>query len=344
MALPSGFRRLKCIRSTGTQCIDTRFKPKYNSRVVVDISDLKSTGFVFGTRSEYASTAANQFSVFRNTATTMRSDYFGTNATASISDTTQRTTIDKSGNVVTLYGTTITNSAVTSGECPSALMLFALITTDGGVTNHASLTMYSGQIYDAADLAHDYIPAMRISDNKPGLYDDVTGEFLTNAGTGEFEYEEIEPTGDHRTMVDAVIWGVPSGRCLVDGVGYSIQKGRTLIGGVGYDVLFGPSIVKVTITGSGHRTLCYAVINGATHSSATTGLEVTPGSSIDFYTYGKNGYIEIDGSIVAQNSSSVGAESDYSWVIPNGISEITINLTTTGASISTVGTITVTTA
>ena len=44
------------------------------------------------------------------------------------------------------------------------------------------------KISDGDKAIHDYIPALRIADSKPGLYDAITGAFLTNAGTGEFTY------------------------------------------------------------------------------------------------------------------------------------------------------------
>ena len=37
-------------------------------------------------------------------------------------------------------------------------------------------------------IVRDYIPALRISDNKPGLYDLVNNQFYTNVGRGEFLY------------------------------------------------------------------------------------------------------------------------------------------------------------
>lgn len=37
-------------------------------------------------------------------------------------------------------------------------------------------------------LHHDFIPCLRIRNEKPGLYDVVTGEFFTNDGTSEFLY------------------------------------------------------------------------------------------------------------------------------------------------------------
>ena len=42
---------------------------------------------------------------------------------------------------------------------------------------------YSFKIYDNDILVRDYIPCVRKSDNKPGLYDKVSKTFFTNAGT-----------------------------------------------------------------------------------------------------------------------------------------------------------------
>ena len=35
-------------------------------------------------------------------------------------------------------------------------------------------------------IKRSFVPALRNSDNKPGMYDTVTGTFYTNAGSGEF--------------------------------------------------------------------------------------------------------------------------------------------------------------
>lgn len=39
-----------------------------------------------------------------------------------------------------------------------------------------------------------YIPAVRISDNKPGMYDIASKQFFVNKGTGEFGYETMDGT------------------------------------------------------------------------------------------------------------------------------------------------------
>jgi hypothetical protein len=52
--------------------------------------------------------------------------------------------------------------------------------------------IFGCKIYDISDgkrlLIANLVPALRVSDNKPGMYDLVTGQFLTNQGTGEFAY------------------------------------------------------------------------------------------------------------------------------------------------------------
>lgn len=46
------------------------------------------------------------------------------------------------------------------------------------------------KVWDGNDvLKSDCIPALRLGDNKPGLYDTVFNTFYTNQGTGEFLYE-----------------------------------------------------------------------------------------------------------------------------------------------------------
>lgn len=50
----------------------------------------------------------------------------------------------------------------------------------------ASVKLYSASMERNGATIHDFIPCYRKSDNKPGLYDFITGTFYTNSGTGEF--------------------------------------------------------------------------------------------------------------------------------------------------------------
>ena len=52
-------------------------------------------------------------------------------------------------------------------------------------------TLYSFKLTEGGKEARNFIPVIRLSDNKPGLYDTVTRAFFTNQGTGEFKYGNI---------------------------------------------------------------------------------------------------------------------------------------------------------
>ncbi len=183
--LPDGYTQVEYIESSGTQYIDTGFKPKYSSRVVMDVSGVGTASqFLFGARNAASSTAAQQFNVYRNSATAVRSDYFGSNKTASVADASVRTVVDKNGNVTTMYGQTITNTAVSSGTSDYNLYLLAL-NNIGTANNFCAAKLYSCQIYDNGTLVRDYIPCINAS-GVVGLYDLVNGVFYQNAGSGAF--------------------------------------------------------------------------------------------------------------------------------------------------------------
>lgn len=63
--------------------------------------------------------------------------------------------------------------------------IFARIASDGTLqTRNASF--YYFKFYRNDQLIGDFVPCVRKSDNKPGMYDTVTRTFFTNAGAGEF--------------------------------------------------------------------------------------------------------------------------------------------------------------
>ena len=162
--------------STGNQYINTGFNPKYNTRLVMDVSDVTGTAVMLcGARGTASATDSTQFAIYRPDTTQIRSDYFGTNSSTTISDTTSRTTIDKNGNVVTLWGKTITNTAVSSGQCNYPIYLFAL-NSAGSVTLPTSFKLYSCKIYDGNTLVRDFIPC-KSPKGIVGLYDVVNNVF-----------------------------------------------------------------------------------------------------------------------------------------------------------------------
>ena len=82
--------------------------------------------------------------------------------------------------------------------------------------------------------------------------------------------------------------------------------------------------ITVTITGSGHSTRCYAIINGTKRYSAGT-HEVNAGDTITFGVSGNAsfpGLVTIDGTQVLKVPSS--SVQTYGWTVPSGISTIKI--------------------
>ena len=105
-----------------------------------------------------------------------------------------------------------------------------------------------------------------------------------------------------------------------------------------------PSTITVTITGKGHATYCYAIINGATQYSAGT-HEVNTGDTITFGVYGipisgYRGSVTIDGTQVLEVTKET--TQTYDWAVPNGIS--TVEIAMSYNSTPRYGKITVTTA
>ena len=190
VGLPSGYTQVEYIESSGTQYIDTGFYPKYNSRVELDVSDFtNTTAILFGSKDADSATATNQFSVYRNSSSAIRCDYFGTNVSMSISDTTSKTTVIRDANVVTAWGVTATNTAVTSGSVSYPMMLLTLNTAGTyPMGNPAICKVYGCRIYDGGltgSLVRNYVPVVN-SSGEAGLYDLVTMTFYGNAGTGAF--------------------------------------------------------------------------------------------------------------------------------------------------------------
>lgn len=290
MGLPYGYTRLRYIENSGTQYINTEFKPNQNTRVLMDMEFAVSTQTnvqaMFGARVAYANAA---FYVF------CQSNYAGYQHAhgAKVNTTTTpnafgRHTVDKNANALIVDGVSINTATASTFSTTFPIFLFTVNNGGNPMTsgNPSKMRLYSCEIYDNGTLVRNYIPCKN-SSGKIGLYDDVNAKFYGNAGTGEFQAGDVVLTGVHQTLVDGVGWEVLSGRCLVDGVGYGILKGRTLADGVGYDVAFKQEAATVSVSlkqlgsssyaDAGQVTIDGTVYNG---SSAPITLDVEIGSEI----------------------------------------------------------------
>ena len=180
---------LEYIQSSGTQYIDTGFKPNQDTRVVVDVYSTEqhiSSNCVFGTRYAASSTAPLMLNLWSmNAGTEVRFDYFGGNTTSSTSLVGKRSLVDANKNICTI-GATVLNGTYQQGQ--TKFNLFVLTCNNAGNFNSNYNTyarLYSCQIYDNGTLVRDYWPA-KDQEGVVCLYDRVNKEYAYNAGTGTF--------------------------------------------------------------------------------------------------------------------------------------------------------------
>lgn len=185
--LPEGYTAFDFIESSGTQCIDTGYKPNHHSRVVLDfepVAAYSSIAGIFGARDTASATAELMFVLWNSGANAFRTDYFGTNQTVTVPSLLSRQTVDKNGEATTIGTATVSNTPAT-GQCGQNLYLFC--TNNAGTANYFSkYRLYSCKIYDNGVIVRDYIPCMN-TEGEVGLYDAASGQFYANSGTGAFE-------------------------------------------------------------------------------------------------------------------------------------------------------------
>ena len=204
MFLPRGYVWLEYIESTGTQYIDTGFKPNQDTKIVVDGMWTRATAganFVFyGAR-----TSASSKSYYWMLAGTggVRSGYNESFSYEWSIDPTVRRTVTKDKNTTTVDGASH-SWTYAQFQCDYNLTLFALNEVDT-VKWFSHARVYSCQIYDNGTLIRDYVPCISPG-GKAGLYDIVNGVFYGNARTGAFvpgpEKKPLQHLVTDRTLAD----------------------------------------------------------------------------------------------------------------------------------------------
>jgi hypothetical protein len=190
VALPSGYTKLAYIQSTGTQWVDTGFKPNQNTRVKMDCNVIgfnSSDAFLFGARIASGDTA---FCLAADDANTRWFALYGNAVQNPTGTCTGKHSIDFNQNVLTLDGKNFTFAKTTS-QSPYNLLLFATITNGNVDSQRGQMAVYSCQIYDNGTLVRDFLPCINPS-GAVGLYDLVGRKFYGNAGTGAFTGSEVE--------------------------------------------------------------------------------------------------------------------------------------------------------
>lgn len=184
--LPKEYQEVEYIQSSGTQYINTGFKPNNNTRTVMDLELLSSADipFIFGV---WSGSIKNAYSVYWWTSSHAKwgVDYGTQRQVIEQTVWAERLTVDLNKNVFTVKDVSYILTAATF-TAPNTLTLLALNGSSALQGYYAKAKLYGCKIYDNGTLIRNYVPCYRVSDSAAGLYDLANGAFYANAGTGSF--------------------------------------------------------------------------------------------------------------------------------------------------------------
>lgn len=182
VSLPSGYKQLEYIQSSGTQYIDTEFIPNQDSRFVYDCERLSTAAaeHFFGVRTGNSAVAAFCFYIYNSGWR-----YAYNNATLTGTDPSSgRYTFDANKNIARINGNAVMNGSYATFTSAASALLFGMRSAPSGLS-YGSHKLFRCQIYDNATLVRNYIPCSNPA-GVIGLYDLVNRKFYSNAGTGAF--------------------------------------------------------------------------------------------------------------------------------------------------------------
>lgn len=181
-SIPSELVELEYIESTGTQYIDTGFKPNQDTRISITVDFPRSgTTWLYGGRT---SAGSNSFGFLCLNGQIYRFDYASSMNELTIKPT-GKFTIDSNKNKCYINGELAFTATYTTFASPVNMYIFN-VNNNGSSKEGSSAKLYSCKIYDNGTLIRDFVPVKRISDGKCGLWDKVTKAFYPNAGAGTF--------------------------------------------------------------------------------------------------------------------------------------------------------------
>lgn len=183
MSLPSGYKRLEYIQSSGTQYINTGEVLTEQSKVnlVFSLLNTSETANVFGSRKSategnftFTQVGGDIQVDYRNYSQNRFKTAIGTN----------KTTIQISGGSCLINSTAYQITGADTFMTPDCAYIFSA-SGSPPTSLKAKMKFYSCKIYDNGTLIRDFVPCQK-PDGTIGLWDDVNSVFYGNAGTGTF--------------------------------------------------------------------------------------------------------------------------------------------------------------
>lgn len=194
--LPSGYTQLEYIESTGTQYIDLGINKirEMECNLVAQLTDTTISGFptligAMKTVNDYKVVVGINSSLqFYSQLGGGTGFIYGSVGGDLNKHSFQILTSGTSTSSLTIDGNTVNGNyaLTTDSDTDVSLYLFARHNYNDTTFCFIKMRCYELTIKYANEIARHLVPAMRNSDGEVGMYDTVTRQFFTNAGTGEF--------------------------------------------------------------------------------------------------------------------------------------------------------------
>ncbi len=179
--LPDGYTQLEYIQSSGSQYINTGFKPNQDTKISITVDfPLSGTSWLYGSRT---SANSNSLGFLCESGSRYRFDYASSTNALTVKPT-GKFTIDSDKNKCYINGELVLTATYTKFASPVNMYIFNN-NNNGSLSGGSSAKLYNCSIYDNGVLIRSFIPCKNAS-GTVGLYDTVNNQFYQNAGSGTF--------------------------------------------------------------------------------------------------------------------------------------------------------------
>ena len=188
---PSAFyQKVEYIESSGTQWIDTGYKPNNNTRIIAEVSTSSygNAAFFGAGNTEYSQAICSYIERSGKLFRGFHNDRASYSANAPL-NTKYEIELSKSG----FFYNGNKLGSITSSSFNVNYSLYILDFNVGGKNKNVrnnKIRLYSFKIYEENELIQNLIPCYNKVDGEVGMYDIVSDSFFENKGTGTFEKGE----------------------------------------------------------------------------------------------------------------------------------------------------------
>lgn len=196
--LPEDYTEVQYIQSSGTQYVDTGFKPNQDSRVLIKLSTSETGSHtVFGADLGWTDDGFALGVGFTH--------YGKETGTISGLNNGSPHEVSFNKNIISMDGSPVLTMGVSTFSVPQNLVLFANNRAEG-IQEKTTMVLYYCRIYDGNTIIRDYIPCKNAG-GAVGLYDLIGQKFYGNAGTGSFTAGPVvERPKDPNEGLDPYTW------------------------------------------------------------------------------------------------------------------------------------------